>query len=244
MKKTSVKRIAAYIIDALILGLIISLISTTSYLKSKDTQATKLEKQISSYYEKYENEEITAKEYTDLTMDLTYKIQKYDNPSQILTIILYIAYFGIFQALNKGQTIGKMVMKIKIKGYQDKKINIFNYLLRCLFLYGVLTTAITIGLYYLLDVKTFFYASAYVSLAGTILVYIIIFMVLVKQDGRGLHDYLAKTEVIDTTVVPEEVKEEPKEKVIEADYEETKAPKKKTSSKKKNSSKKVTKKIK
>ena len=70
-------------------------------------------------------------------------------------------------------------------------------------------------------------------------------MVILRQDGRGLHDILAKTKVVSTVVDAPEEKVDVKKEVIEAPVKEEKpktTPKKKTTSKTKNSKEKNTKK--
>ena len=59
-----------------------------------------------------------------------------------------------------------------------------------------------------------------VNLIGSIILYMTLFMVLVRSDGRGLHDFVASTKVVEIEIPKEEenvidiepVKEEKKSK--------------------------------
>ena len=69
-----------------------------------------------------------------------------------------------------------------------------------------------------------------VNLVGNVITYIIIFMIIVRNDGRGLHDYIANTKVVfDNTPVIER-KRAKEEKILDLEAKEVKQDTKKKKS--------------
>ena len=136
-------------------------------------------------------------------------------------------YFGVFQYLLKGETIGKKIFKLKVVSASNKKLNILNYLLRSLIVNDVLLNIV--GILFLAFAKKSVYLQADSIVRGIISVVeaIIIFLVLTREDGRGLHDLLFNTKVISTNEEVEESK-----KIIEIECEEKEKKSAKKSSKK------------
>ena len=207
---------------------------------------------------KYEDNKITKGEYKEIieeinkefdkvASDYVYKLNKQGISNSIITLSCTLIYFGVIQYFLKGQTIGKKILKLKVISASDKKINIFNYLLRSLIVNDVLLNAIGIIFLAYASQKLYTSANNTIGMIISIVEAIIIFLVLTREDKRGLHDLLFNTKVI-SLEVPEteeketvlETKKTSRKKVIDAEYKEEKEePKKKVNkSKKKQDSKK------
>lgn len=207
---------------------------------------------------KYEDNKITKGEYKEIieeinkefdkvASDYVYKLNKQGISNSIITLSCTLIYFGVIQYFLKGQTIGKKILKLKVISASDKKINIFNYLLRSLIVNDVLLNAIGIIFLAFASQKLYTSANNTIGMIISIVEAIIIFLVLTREDKRGLHDLLFNTKVI-SLEVPEteeketvlETKKTSRKKVIDAEYKEEKEePKKKVNkSKKKQDSKK------
>jgi len=194
--------------------------------------------------EKYNDKEITKEEHQEIiesinkdfdvvANDYVYLLNKSSVTNTIITLVCTLLYFGVFQYLLKGQTIGKKILKIQVVSATDKKLNVFNYILRSLIINDILLN--TIGTVFLIVASKKVYTEAN-SIIGTLISIveaIIIFMVITREDERGLHDVLFGTKVV-STVKETENKEE---KVIEI-QEETKQ-KKATKSTPKKTKKKI-----
>ena len=181
---------------------------------------------------KYEDNKISAGEYKKIVekinsefdlvaKDYTYILGKEGVSNSIITLVCTLLYFGVIQYFLKGQTIGKKLLKLKVVSASDKKINILNYLLRSLIVNDVLLNGI--GIIFLLTTSKNIYTSASntISLLISIIEAIIIFLVMTREDERGLHDLLFNTKVISLEIEEKETKEDkPKKKIIEAEYEE------------------------
>ena len=185
MKASFFKRMGAFILDYFIVIFIVSLI-TMGFNSNKTNDLTdKMSKLLSDY----QNGEITIDEYKD---EINYELQKSNLTSNIVSVTLYIGYFVVFATLNKGQTLGKKLLKIKVVNKDGEKPSIWNMLLRSLFIYNIVS-----ALFSIIFVNTFTYIYTIVGYVEFFVIIVSFFMVTYKKDGRGLHDMIAGTNVIE-----------------------------------------------
>ena len=201
------------------------------------TKLTEEEKYQTNIKEYYEDNKISQGEYKKIVNELnedystiannyTYKLNKLGSFNSIITLICTLLYFGLFQYLLKGQTIGKKILKLKVVSASNKKINILNYILRSLIVNDVLLNGV--GVIFLLTTskKVYLQANNILGILISISEAIIIFLVVSRDDHRGLHDLLFNTQVIDLDIRNNENEESTKitniddNKVIEAEYKE------------------------
>lgn len=192
MKASFIKRLGAFVIDTFILSIIISLV-TMGF--SADT--SEINEELTSVLEQYSNQEITIEEYSDKFIELNYELQKSSIVVNVLEVVLYVGYFIIFGYLNKGQTLGKKLCKIKIVNNNDNRPSILNMMVRSLFIYGIFTLFFSIIFVNILNKEVFSYSYIVITYVETIFIIVSFFMVLYKKDGRGLHDVIAKTKIIE-----------------------------------------------
>ena len=192
MKATFLERVGAYFIDMLIVSFIFSLIclgfgnniSNSEFLMEKlDTQLIE--------------GTITTEEYLEEYKDVLYDYQKETILQSGISVALTIAYYVIFQYMNKGQTLGKKLLKIKVVDKNtEKPITLLKCLLRTFIVYSILSGTISILLLYIINKQYYFIAYTTLLLLEAIFTLITVMFVLYKKDGRGLHDIMANTVVI------------------------------------------------
>lgn len=192
MKASFIKRLGAFIIDSVILSIVFAIITMGFKLDTKD-----INDKVANTLEQYESGEITIEEYLDKTLELNYELQKSSLVVNSLNIVLYVGYFIVFGYLNKGQTIGKKICKIKVINNKNDKLNIWNMIVRSLFVYGIFTLLYSVIFVNVLNKEMFGYSYVIVSYLEIIFMAVTFFMVLYKKDGRGLHDIIANTNVIE-----------------------------------------------
>lgn len=195
-------------------------ISEEEYVKLTENQDYK--KTIET---KYEDKKISQDEYDDIVeeineefdliaKDYVYILSKKGISNSVITLVCTLLYFGVIQYFLKGETVGKKIFKLKVVSANNKKLNIFNYLLRSLIVNDVLLNTINI-LFLMFATKTIYsQVNTIITSSISVIEGIIIFLVLTREDGRGLHDLLFNTKVIST-----EEKQE-NQKIIEAKIEE------------------------
>lgn len=192
MKATFFERLGSYLLDAIIISIIFSIIC----LGFKNTSnATEL--QMKELDEKLIANEITSEEYLKEYTILLYDNQKKNVLQSGISLALNIAYFVVFQYMNKGKTIGKQLLKIKVVDKDSKEpISILRGFLRSLIILSILSSALLILFLYVLNKQNYFTAYAtIISLEGLFTLTSAI-MVLYRNDGRGLHDMMTNTMVI------------------------------------------------
>ncbi len=184
--------------------------------------------------EQYQNNEISSEDFNSALKPIAYDLYRLNGSYVIVSTICFIGYFVIFQFLYKGQTIGKKIFKLKLESANDKPLSMVNYFVRAIILYNILIPIIELIIVFTMNSENYFNVYQNVNLVSYIIMYITLFFMLVRTDGRGLHDILANTIVKEENV---EVKEE----IIEVKEKEEvkKSPKKKATTKKKETIKKT-----
>lgn len=195
IKSVKSKRIWAFFIDYLLVSLFLTMVY-----------------QIRILYPNYEKYNETYEKYTELISDLdsneylsfieskdykliNYDLSKYSISLVCINLIVYILYFGGFQFWNKGQTIGKKIMKIKLVSKKDN-LKLWQCLLRTVILYSILFEVIKVIVITFVSVNKFYFINNILSVASSFLFYTIVLCILFRKDGRGLHDILCDTDVV------------------------------------------------
>ena len=223
------KRIVAYIIDYLLITLVSTALVYITFINPRYDEYVEASKEYNAVAEQYYSKEITAKEFSEQINDLSYELNSTGYVYTIGNIIIIFLYFGIFVYFTKGQTLGKRIMGIKIVSNKGKDLKIYNYFIRAFILNGVILNLCTL-------IAICFKESTYLKIYSAasnfdlILMIILFLMILFWKDGRGLHDILAGTKVID---VRDEANLEVVEETKEKDEVEIIKPKKTTTKKKK-----------
>lgn len=192
MKASFIKRILAFLIDSFILSIVFTVV-TINFNDNSDNISNKLMETL----EQYQNNEITMEEYTDSVVDSNYQLQKSSVPTNALQVVLYVGYFIVFGYLNKGQTVGKKLCKIKVVNKDGNLPSVWNMIVRSLLIYGIFTLLYSIVFVNILDKYIFTYGYMLIDYITVMFVMIAFFMILYRKDGRGLHDVIARTYVIE-----------------------------------------------
>ena len=236
------KRLMAYVIDILIVSICMTPILNWSVINPYIDEYTENYTEYTELLEQANAGDIDPEdaEYEEKIIDLNYQINKYKVVSSSISAGSLLLYFALLQWALKGQTIGKKIMKIKVvANREDKKLNIGNYILRSLILNNIIFTIVLIVGVYLFKEDGYYNLSMIVSYLQLLVMSIIMLMIVLRKDFRGLHDIIAGTKVID--VSPNALvdkKEDDEEKVtIEAkeNTKEKETKKSKNNKKKKNS---------
>lgn len=217
---TCLKRIVAYIIDILIVTVVVSAISMIPRI---DPYKKDYEKSYNEYLDivsDAQNE--NSVDYKDRIIELNYDIYKYRVVSNIISVISLVGYFGILQMVMNGQTVGKKVLKIKVVSNNGKKLNFGNYFLRTLILNNIFFTVINMIAVYILKGSNFYYFTYIVNMLQSTIYMILIIMMVLRKDNRGLHDLLAGTKVIDVESEDVTIIEEKKETIKEKSEKKSK----------------------
>lgn len=248
MQTTFFKRVLAYLLDFLIVSLLVSLLSYVPFLNPNRVPYSEKYNELLEVRDQYVDNQISEEEFEQAYKPIAYEIYRLNTNYVIIDLVCVMVYFGVFQYFMKGQTIGKKLFQLRVVPNKEGNLTIINYLLRAIVLCNVIISIALQCIVQFMDVNSYYSFYSNVNLVGTIILYLILFMTLVRQDGRGLHDFVASTKVIFTETYDEEKnkKIEQEQKVLESEYEIKrekkvdieKNSKKKTATKKKSENKK------
>lgn len=222
----ALKRIAAYIIDYLVITLISSALVYLTFINPRYDEYVESSQAYSEVLQDYYDREIDADELSERTQDLSYELNSNGYVYTIGTIIIIFLYYGVFVYFTKGQTLGKKIMGIKIVSNKGKELKLHNYFIRAFILNGVIMNLLTL-------IAICFKESTYLTIYtiasnfDMILMIILFLMILFYKDGRGLHDILAGTKVIDVREEENLEVEEPKKETEEIEIIKPKKTRKK-----------------
>lgn len=186
-------RAIAYIIDVLLVSIVCT--GVLLLIPKNDTYE--------QYYKEYEqiqsdfiSEKIDSREYLDKSKDIIYGLNSNNVISMIVEVVLIILYFIVFQFYNKGQTLGKKLMKIRVVSVKDSELSLDQVAYRALIVNSILFNILAIGAVLFADKSYYYYAYSGIQLLSSTVFFITILMILFRKDGRGLHDVIAGTKVI------------------------------------------------
>ena len=186
------QRLFAFLIDVLVVYLLASLISMP-FVDSKKTE--KLTNEANELREKYMSGDISIESYSSQFGSLSYKLAWGTGVYSLITIVIEIVYYIVFQLYNGGQTIGKKAMKIKVISDNDS-LGMNQMIFRSFLANFILLNIISFVFMLFAPKSIYFYAVSSFEAIQYIIVIISIFMVMYSKDGRTVHDRLTHTRVI------------------------------------------------
>ena len=188
-------RLIAYIIDFII---VLGLCYCVSLVLPVNENHTK-------YVEEYEQIQtelidgtITQDEFINKSKDVVYDIDYTNTIHTLSQIVIFILYYVVFQYYNKGQTLGKKLMKIRIVSTNEKNLNINQVAIRALIVDSILINLLLVGLVLFGSRSYYYFASLGLQILDYSVIIIALLMVIFRKDGKGLHDLVAKTKVVNT----------------------------------------------
>lgn len=198
-----VQRLAAYIVDIMLISVISSLLT---YPFTNNNTVKKLSEQSAEVVENYVDQKIDMYTYLSQSIDLSFEQSKATGFSNIIMIVILVLYFIVFQIYQDGQTVGKKLMKIKIIKNDDSNLTMNDMIVRQL-VNNFILADILIAIITLFGKNAYFYGSVVVEVIQYIIMIVTLFMIIIRKDGRGVADWVAGTRVVNLNqeVMEEEV---------------------------------------
>lgn len=193
------QRFVAFMIDLILVSFITSLVTA---IIPTNSSIDKLYDQQVKIVENYTNQKITMQEYVNQLVDINYDIAKQTGIITLISIAISLLYYVLYVYKNDGQSIGKKMMKIKIKKKdKDKELTMNDLLFRTMILQGTLVSIIGFCTILFLDKDTYLATNSLLNLIQYSILMISFFLVAFTKERQGLHDMVAKTEVVCTNTV-------------------------------------------
>lgn len=193
------QRFVAFMIDLILVSFITSLVTA---IIPTNSSIDKLYDQQVKIVENYTTGKITMQEYVNQLVDINYDIAKQTGIITLVSIAISLLYYVLYVYKNDGQSIGKKMMKIKIqKKDKDKELTMNDLLFRTMILQGTLVSIIGFCTILFLDKDTYLATNSLLNLIQYSILIISFFLVAFTKERQGLHDMVAKTEVVCTNTV-------------------------------------------
>ena len=186
-------RLVAYIIDVTLVSIVCSGIL---FLFLKNENYSKYLKEYQEVQTNFIDNKIEADEYIHKVADITYDIDYSNVLSMIVEVVLLILYFIVFQFYNKGQTFGKKLMKLRVVNNNGNELTLNQVTCRALIIDSILINLFMIAALLFSGRNYYYYASLSLQILSGIIIFVTLMMIFFRKDGRGLHDVVTGTKVI------------------------------------------------
>lgn len=194
------KRLPAYIIDMIIVTVVINLFGLM-FPKWVELEHKSQEELNNIFIKQTDNgEELTDDTFKVIIDKSANTIQSYDKEVIIykgLEIMVVFGYFVILPLSMNGQTFGKRLFKIKVKTTDDKRLTYKHLILRTALITDLGVLALTSMFVYILPAMAYFVFKNVLEFAELIILIVSFVKIVRSEDHLGLHDVIAKTEVVE-----------------------------------------------
>lgn len=230
MDRPVFKRICAYIIDIAIVSFILFLFSKIEILNPNVDKINSIQNEYEKYIETVakNDADVTKLLKDDKVQNYIYELAKLQVPTSILNVVITFGYFVVFQFFNKGQTIGKKFMKIRVKSIKGDKLSFMQVVGRSLLINEILVSILIIIFVSCLSQSVYFNARRILELIDMIIVYGSLGFMMFRSDGCGIHDLLVHTCVVNEDEAVNREVEEVKEEIKTTKVREAKVTNKST----------------
>ena len=185
------KRLYAYILDIIILGIVLMIVNI---IVPKNNEIKELNVKLDSLTQDYLDKEIEFNEYLNDYSEINYELDKQNIVYTIVNIIFVIVYFIIIPYFFKGQTIGKKIFKIKV--FKENKLTITSLIIRNLIINGLAYMVLTLILLFILPYNIYFISTSILTLIQLTIMIITIIGIIKNNRKLIIHDKLSKTQVV------------------------------------------------
>lgn len=193
MKASFSKRLGAFLIDMVIVGVILGILI---FFLPKSENVKVINQNLSIIYEEVLDGTLPVRDYMNEFIKLTSSLDKENALQSVCNAFIIIGYFVVFAYINDGRTFGKQIMKIKVARKDENYLTIKDLLIRAFFNYGLLSMMVSLAFVYILPATPYFIITSVISFLQILIIIASIFMVLYRKDKRSLSDIFSQTRVI------------------------------------------------
>jgi uncharacterized RDD family membrane protein YckC len=205
MKKPTLRRVCAYIVDLIVITIISSMFVRIEFLNPKYDEYQKAYDEYIDFAGEVMNNPEKAND-TNLN-DISYNLSKTGLATNVITLVVTALYFVGFQYINQGQTLGKKLFKIKVVDSNNNRPKFYQILIRALLINSIITNTVSDVLISTLSKSAYIASLQYVQLVDMAIMAASFILIMFREDGKGLHDMIAGTKVVfESEVNKEETK--------------------------------------
>ncbi len=185
------RRFISFIIDFIFIS---SILMILAYFIPKNSNFDFINSDMNTLTEQALSDELTFKGYLrEFAVSLS-DLEKMNTIYNSLSFIILVVYYVIIPIFTNA-TLGKYIMRLRIKRQDGKKLNILNTFMRSTIDVGMLISLLTIFLVQIVNGKIFLITLIIFTFIQFLLVIITVFMILYRSDRRGLDDILSRSNI-------------------------------------------------
>lgn len=192
-----IKRIFAYLLDIFFVSLISSFIVMIPIF---NYNAPTIQEKTNEIYDSLLTTGSSDPD-EDILIEKLYDLEKESSSLTVVTAFVTFIYFGVIGFINNGQTLGKMITKLRVVPVKDNKLNPGLYIVRTLLITSIIPQIINIVSLSLMNANTWYNLTGIVSQVQEFFFLIILGFMIFRDDERGLHDIICQTKVIEAKKV-------------------------------------------
>ncbi len=191
-KALFLQRLIAFVIDTFLIALVVTLI-TAPFIDTEKEE--KLSNEAVEVIQKYANQEISLEDYTAQYMNSAYQLAKVSGLTSIVSILVAVLYYVVYQTHTNGQTLGKKVMKIRVVS-TDGDLFYNQMIFRSMIANSILVDLIMFICLLFNSSYVYFYSTMIFEAIQYLITFISIIMIMNKNNGLAVHDKIVHTMVI------------------------------------------------
>ncbi|MCI6002077.1 MAG: RDD family protein [Tenericutes bacterium] len=192
MKATFLQRLLAYLVDAIFVTIIASFFAQGTIDSKKSEELVDRSQKL---IEKYVQEDFDVEEAVEEYKTINYENDKLNYVNSIITLVISATYYIGFCYFNKGQTVGKKLMKIRIKSRKGE-LKASQVVVRALILNNVLILIVLLLLINFVDNNSYYVLKNVLTGINYVFLIISTFMILYRKDKLALQDVITNTMVV------------------------------------------------
>lgn len=192
-KASTFERVLAFIIDLLVVSAISLLLTFWMPLTKEYHDAAK---KIADAESKFKDDKITEEAYFKIYENENYIQRKESITQSAINIVVMIGYYVTFVFYYGGQTLGKKWLKIRLIDNEENVPNQLKLFVRSGIINNLFFSIVSLGLLPFISKDNYLFYFKYISMGIAVLWLVILFMVTIRKDKKGLHDLLLKTDVV------------------------------------------------
>lgn len=133
--------------------------------------------------------------YNTYTKEYNYNINKLNVESGIVTLIVYILYFGVLEWYLKGQTIFKKLFRLRTISLDGKDIPLWKFIIKCILITEAIFTILNIIFVNCLGVDAYTIFSNIMYYIEFVYEVVFVIACIIRDDQRSVHDLLLNTRI-------------------------------------------------
>ena len=192
-KALFIQRFLAFMIDAFIILVLTSIISIP-FVNNK--QIEKLNNKSYELIEKMRDNDISSSKYITDYMNISYDLAKNNGMTTIISIFFGLIFYVVYPLHNKGQSIGKRLLKIKIVS-ENGVLTMNQLIFRSFIANSMLLDLLSVVLLLVTSKPIYLCCFGLFSVIQYMVTFISIFIKYINsKKGRAIHDIVARTCVV------------------------------------------------